>query len=388
MKVLYTAPNRGHHYRYALAMAKDELLYKFVSGFSRFSPRSALPEISDQLVRADFVQNIYLAGLKLGINSNISSRLAYLAKKEQDAVCRQYLKSADIFLFYSGSGLNTCKAAREYGKITIVEAVNSHIIYQEELLRTEFEALQIDWKPFYKTEVERRLEEYELADYILLPSEFVKKSFLDFGFSEKKLIKVPYGFNKLENPMASTLDSSEHAEKFTVLYVGSISVRKGIKYLIEAFKEFNHPNKRLLLVGPKADPDCLKNVIIPDNVVFTGVLKGKELEIIYKEATVFCLPSVEEGLALVLGEALSFGIPIIATENTGVTDLIEDGKEGFWVPIRDSSAIAEKLQLLSDDKDLYQIMKGNALGKSRNLNGWDATGKLLNKSLLDVFNSR
>jgi len=382
VKILYTAPNRGHHYKYALALNQAGLLFKFVSGFSRFSPKSSIDEIGDKLVRADFIQNLYLFSLKVKMSVGISSDLAYLAKKEQDFISSKYVAESDICIFYSGSGLSTIYKARKEGKITIVEAVNSHVDYQEKLLREEFEISNLSWLPFNSKEKRRRIMEYELADYILLPSEFVKRSFLDYGFPEKKLIKVPYGFNSFEK---SNINDDHESKIFSVLYVGSISVRKGLKYLIEAFRQLNHPFKKLTIVGPETKITGLNGVLIPEGVVFTGVLKGEELENVYKQASVFCLPSIEEGLALVLGEALSFGLPIIATINSGAEEIITEGEEGYIVPIRDSDSILQKLQLLADDEFLYKKIRENASCKSSTLKGWENAGQALSDNLEAIF---
>lgn len=383
MKVIYTSPNRSHHYRYALALHEAGMLHKFVSGFSRWSPRAAFSEIGNKLVRSDKIQSIYLASLKFKAPKAISSQLAYLAKIEQDNACIKYLDDADIFMYYNGSGLNASKKAKSKGKIVIAEAVNSHVQYQENLMKEEYESLNLQWQPFHDKEKARRIEEYHIADYILMPSNFVKRSFIAAGFPESKLIRVPYGFNQLTTN--AEIEDSKKENTFTVLYVGSISVRKGLRYLIEAFRLLSHPNKKLVIVGPESNPNGLADIVIPDGVVFTGILKGQELEAAYKSASVFCLPSIEEGLALVLGEALSFGVPIIATENTGADDIIIDSEEGFIVPIRSSDAIAEKLQLLADDRQLYENMKAKAVKKATGLKGWDETGRLLIASLKDVF---
>lgn len=386
MKVLYTAPNRGHHYRYASALDKANILYKFVSGFSRFSPRAAFPEIGTKLVRADRLQNLFLASLRFKAPVAVSSYLAFKAKIEQDKACYKYLDETDLFLYYSGSGLYSTKRMQNSGKISVVEAVNSHVGFQESLLKQEYETTGLPWKPFNPAEKERRIEEYSAADFILLPSEFVKRSFLKAGFPEEKIIKVPYGFNKLDESIRPADNANER--DFNVVYVGSISVRKGLRYLIEAFRDFKHPNKKLFIVGPESQPNGIGDITIPDHVTFTGVLKGEALENIYKCATVFCLPSIEEGLALVLGEALSFGIPIIATENTGADDIITDGKEGFIVPIRNSRQILDKLEMLADDPHLYHTMRERAVNKAKSLNGWEETGQLLSRSLMDVYGKR
>ncbi|MCJ8210235.1 glycosyltransferase family 4 protein [Mucilaginibacter sp. RS28] len=378
MKVLYTAPTRAHHYKYAASLQQQGALYKFVSGFSRLSPRAELPEVGDNLVRQDWIQTVFLASLRFNLPAKFSAHLAYLAKKELDWACKKLVDDADIFIFYNGAGLNTAKYAKQKGIITIVEAVNSHVSYQEQLLKEEYELSHIPWLPFHKAEKKRRIEEYEVADFILMPSEFVKRSFIKYGFPEKKLIKVPYGFNSLT---LNTVVPGKKTDEFNILYVGSVSVRKGLRYLIEAFKMVKHPKKRLTIVGPPNTPDGLAGITIPENVIFTGVLKGAELENVYQNASVFCLPSIEEGLALVLGEALSYGIPIVATENTGADDLITDGKEGFIVPIRDSTSIAAKIQQLADDSELYDRVKANAVNRASSLKGWDESGKMLKVAL-------
>lgn len=385
MKVVYTSPNRSHHYRYALMLNKAGILHKFVSGFSRWSPRADIAEIGEKLVRKDFLQTAYLASLKLKAPSFVSKHLAYLAKIEQDNACKKYMKETDVFMYYNGGGLNSSKKAKKNGAKVIVEAVNSHVLYQEQLLSKEYEMLGLPWEPFYAKEKARRLAEYDIADYILMPSNFVKRSFIEMGFPESKLLKVPYGFDKLAE---HTVSLEAGSDTFTVLYVGSISVRKGLRYLIQAFEKLDHPEKKLIIVGPENTPNGIADITIPTGVEFTGVLKGNDLQAAYQSANVFCLPSIEEGLALVLGEALSYGVPIIATENTGADDIITDGNEGFIVPIRQATAIAEKLQLLADDKVLYNTMKMKATKKAQSLSGWEETGRLLVETLKSIADKK
>ena len=333
MKIVYTAPNRAHHYTYASALHRAGVLHAFVSGFPRISPQSKTLNFPGKICHSDFFQTIYLLSLRSKFPHQINSFLAYISKIEQDLSCKRYINNCDIFLFYSGSGLFSCRKNKKNGGINIVEAVNSHVEYQENLLEEEYKNLNLKWKPFPVNEKERRLSEYEEADYILLPSSFVKDSFIAKGFKESKLLQIPYGFNKQVNSFKAY---SVNRESFTILYVGSISVRKGIRYLINAFNKLDHPKKKLLLVGPDANDGALNGIALNSNIVFTGILKDEKLAEVYQSADVFCLPSIEEGLALVIGEAISYGVPIIATTNSGASDIITDGIEGFIVPIRDS----------------------------------------------------
>lgn len=379
MKVVYTAPNRAHHYRYALALQKAGMLHAFVSGFPRISPRASEAKLASKLHRADLLQTVYIASLKAGVPAKLSTQLAYLSKIEQDMRCRRHLDGSDVFMFYNGSGLLSCQRARRRGIITVVEAVNSHVDYQEQLLAEEHHRIGLSWTPFHRQEKERRIEEYAQADYILTPSDFVKTSFLSAGFPDEKILKVPFGFDSLPVTV-----KPRDTDSFTVLYVGSISVRKGIRYLIQAFDKLKHPRKKLVLVGPRTELDGLRGISIPDGVIFTGVLKGHDLAAAYQTADVFCLPTLEEGMALVLGEALSYGLPIVTTTNSGGYDMMTDQQEGFIVPIQNSDAIAEKLQRLADDADLLQAMRLSAQNRATSLAGWSATEALLTDTLTNL----
>lgn len=102
----------------------------------------------------------------------------------------------------------------------------------------------------------------------------------------------------------------------------------------------------------------------------------------------FCLPSIEDGFGLVLGEALSHGLPIITTCNTGADEIILDNENGFVIPIRSSKKILEKLQMLVDNPDLLAQIRFNSIAKAKKLDGWEEAGKKLVNVLLSVHQSK
>jgi glycosyltransferase involved in cell wall biosynthesis len=375
MQVTYTAPNRAHHYRYAAALARAGCLHRFVSGFSRFSPRDALSEVGDRLTRADHFQNLYLASLKL--RWPVSDELAYLSKCWLDRLSTAPARASDLFLFYSGAGLHTTRRLAESRVVNVVEAVNSHVLVQQEIMREEYSRLGRTFRPFHPREVARRLEEYALADAILCPSTFVQKSFVAQGIPPERIAIVPYGIDPA--PVSDAPPKS--GDNFRVLYVGQIDIRKGLRYLFEAFDRLNHPGKELWIVGPATGQTGLEGIATPAGARFLGVLKGEELARAYREASVFVLPTIEEGLALVLGEALSFGLPVVTTVNSGGDDLFTDGVEGFIVPIRSGDALREKLEQLAGQPELREKMSIAARARSRGLQSWEETGTRLVKTL-------
>jgi glycosyltransferase involved in cell wall biosynthesis len=298
--------------------------------------------------------------MRLRAPKPVSDELAYWAKIQLDIFARKVLKHSDVFLFYNGCGLDSARWFQKNGGISIVEAVNSHVLVQEKLLQEEHKRLGLPCRSFHWRETRRRVAEVEEADFVLVPSTFVARSFRDQGVPEKRLLKVPYPMQRISgasNPTRAGVNN----EIFRVLFVGTISVRKGVGYLIEAFRQLKRPRKELWIVGPATRPSGLDNVHIPEGIRFLGPLKGNELQQAYLNSTVFCLPSIEEGLALVLSEALALGLPVIATTNTGVEDLPSGGGGALVVPIRDASAIAACLQKLADDPEFLAEKKRAAV---------------------------
>jgi glycosyltransferase involved in cell wall biosynthesis len=174
-------------------------------------------------------------------------------------------------------------------------------------------------------------------------------------------------FEKVADPDSKTFD---------VLFVGQVAFRKGVPDLMEAFRLFKHPKKHLRIVGG-IRPEMaryLKKHGVPNHVEFSGHIPQPQLKHIMSRARVMILPSIEEGLATVQGQALACGCPVIGTRHTGAEDLFTDGKEGFIVPIRDSRAIADKLQLMADDPQRRAAMSQAALERVKAMGGWTEYG--------------
>ena len=382
MKITYTAPNRAHHYPYAEALHRVGFLHAFISGFSRFSPRAALPSIGNKLKRHDFFQNLYLASLKLHAGHYISSRFNHLTNLNLDKASYTSARESDAFIFYRTEGYTTTGRLKKekVPTVCIMEEVNSHVDNQYSIMQEEYQLLGRGKHPEKIPDHTMRLKAYEISDYILCPSEFVKQSFIDKGFSPERLLKVNFGFSPTTT--APTAPIINMKESFRVLYVGQLHFRKGLRYAIAAFKQLQHPKKEFVIVGPKSGITGLEKIKIPKEVVFTGTLKGEELNEQYRKASVFILPSLEEGLALVQLEALSFGVPILITTNTGGNDIIKDRVHGFIVPPADASALAEKLQEMADNKDLLKKMSMHALQAAQCYGSWD----LAVKRLADILN--
>jgi len=182
------------------------------------------------------------------------------------------------------------------------------------------------------------------------------------------------------------LPKEKNKKYFDILYVGSLSLRKGLPYLLDAYNDFKHPNKRLHLIGTKSeDFDLFKKKINFENTKIYGHVPHNKLVEKYNMADVFILPSIEEGYALVITQALACGTPVISSTNTGSSQLVTDYQCGYVVPPMDSSSILEKLYELNDNKYLLEKFSQNAL-KSREIT-YDTFVHQLNEKIKKYSNN-
>jgi len=189
--------------------------------------------------------------------------------------------------------------------------------------------------------LERKKQELQLADMIVVPSQFVMDS-LPAWAKDKKVVMAPFG-----TPAINTLAGSEKKEskggRLRVLFAGSMSQRKGLGDLFSAVKFLNSPDIELIVMGELQAPIEFYRKEFNDFTYEPVRPNYKVLELM-QTCDVFCLPSIVEGRALVMQEAMSQGLPLIITPNTGGEDLVIEGETGFIVPIRSPEAIAEKLE--------------------------------------------
>jgi starch synthase len=287
--------------------------------------------------------------------------------------CR--LPPCEVFCGLSGSALNTSRAAKSQGAKYVCDRGSSHIRFQDRILREEYDRQGIPFPGIDPRIIAREEAEYEAADAITVPSTFSLNTFIDAGVDRKKMKLAPYGVD-LDTfyPCAKRIDDT-----FQILFVGNISVRKGVGYLLDAFQQLNCGRKRLVLVGSaSADfENLIRQLRRDERISVMGHVPQQQLKEIMSSSHAMVLPSVEDGFGLVLGQAMACGCPVIASENTGARDLFTDGKEGFIVPICDSAAIASRLQMLADDRYLRSRMSSAALERVKSIGGWEGYGETM-----------
>ncbi len=213
--------------------------------------------------------------------------------------------------------------------------------------------------------LERKDQELALADAIIVPSAFSKRTLVEAGYREESIKVIPYGA-----PAACEKISERSASgRLRVLFVGALGQAKGLSYLLTAVSRLQG-HVELTLIGRRIsatvpDPETLKRhrwlPSLPHNELLDEMSRHD----------VLVFPSLHEGFGLVITEAMARGLVVIATPNTAGPDLITDGVEGFIVPIRSAVAIEEKLDFLRSDAKVLAAMK-DAARRRANARHWDS----------------
>jgi len=236
---------------------------------------------------------------------------------------------------------------REFPKsIKLINLYSAHISLQKELLQGEMGTNMIN-----PTLEKKIIKEMEIADHILIPSEWIYKSLKKYGLEYKAKI-IPFGVDL--NKFKPKSDDVED-DKFRVIYVGSNWIRKGLVYLLATWKKLDFKNAELIVAG--VDKSVAKYFEDIKNVKWGWV---PDLVKSYQNSDVFCLPAIEDGNPLAALEAMSCGLPVIISENMGTYQHVYNGMNGFIVPPKNYIAIAEKLQWLYDNRNQAKRMGANA----------------------------
>ena len=290
------------------------------------------------------------------IPAELHRRIIERRNRRMGRAARAYLREADVVLASETMALDAFEEARRLGVLCVLEAATAHhrfsarTLSEEARLHPEFAATLEPIRPPQR-QAQRRDREIEMADVVLAPSRFVAESYLEHGTSAERIVRASYG---VDSSRFTPGDDSDRAAPFGVLFVGGIGQRKGVSYLLDAYRAFRKADTELILVGaPIGGPRPLA----PYRGLFRHVpfLPHWEMPAVFRSASVLVVSSPIEGLPLVALEAMAAGLPVVATP-CGADEAVRDGVDGFVVPFRDPAAISDRLERLYRSAELRRRM--------------------------------
>lgn len=223
-------------------------------------------------------------------------------------------------------------------------------------------------------------KEINLTDYFLVPSKFVKESLEYHNISSEKIKICPYGVDIKETLLR---EKKNKKEKLKVIYIGQLTQRKGISYLLEALEIYDKKEITLTLIGEIQNIQGEFDEYIK-KYQFKGFINHDEVINELKDADVMVFPSLSDGFGLAALEALGAGIPVICTENSGCSDIIQDGYNGFVIPVGNINAIREKINWFLINKDKINQMSKNSRETAKRYT-WNEYEKCMKNIILNIL---
>jgi glycosyltransferase involved in cell wall biosynthesis len=288
----------------------------------------------------------------------------------------------DIIHTWPLGALQTLKTAARLGIPTVLERCNAHTGYAMEVVQKECDRLGVSLPPnqehaFNAWKLRKEEDEYELADRLLCPSDFVVKTFVDRGFPQAKLARHQYGFD--EKGFYPDVHHSKSGRGLTVIFVGLCAVRKGVHYALEAWLKSPASKDGTFLIAGEFLPEYqekLASMLTHPSVKVLG--HRNDVPELMRKSDILVLPSIEEGSALVTSEARGSGCVLLVSEAAGA--ICQHMENALVHKVGDVAALAQHLAMLHEDRDLLEKLRAASLATISELT-WDTAGV----KLLDVY---
>lgn len=381
-RTIVVQPGSHHLWRTAAALDRDGMLAAYVTGILYRPDRfpytllSALPralrrrlerELSRRrhqeldaapIVVAGAFEWAHLAAIRLGAPSRlirvlIDARNARISSVAGRAAVRDVVPALWGALYGSREAF---RAAKRCGTHCVLDAFIGHprslnMTLGREAARFPDTASvsQERVRPYHLARIE---EEVELADTIVVGSEFARDTYIENGVPADRIRIIPYGVDVQQFMPRHEKRDARHDKEFHILFVGNVSVRKGCHILIRAIRELDLPNLRLTLVGPMEHPYFMQ--FLGTRIEWLPAVPHGEMPSVYRRADAYVFPSLFEGSSLSVYEALASGLPVVTTRESG--SVVRDETEGLIIPAGDPVALAAAIARIARDASLRDRM--------------------------------
>jgi len=287
----------------------------------------------------------------------------------------QHFPTCKVVQAIMGYGTEPFAHGKKAGALKVIDCPNSHPRNLRSLWQRECDI----WCPGEKLPIPdwmfaRMERELSQADVILCPSIFVRESMIDNGLPEEKCFVSPFG---VDTSIFRPRPQVPSRPRF--IAVGTICLRKGYQYLFRAFEQVRReiPEAELICVGAYKTDFRFERKRWEGTFTHFPAVSHPDLAKLLQTCSAFVIPSVEEGFARVISEAMSVGLPIIGTHESGSTTQVTNGIEGLIVPVCNPEKLAEAMILLARDAELNNAMGIAALKRGARTNSWQDYGDRL-----------
>jgi glycosyltransferase involved in cell wall biosynthesis len=289
---------------------------------------------------------------------------------------RKLAGKIDVVHAWPVGSLETLKTARELGIVTVLERPNAHTRFAYRVVAEECARLGITLPPnhehaFHEDVLRIEEAEYAAADFLLCPSDFVRQTFVDAGFSPDKLLRHQYGFNE------NTFHPGDRrpAEGLKMIFVGGAAPRKGLHYALQAWSRSSASAKGEFLIAGEFVPDY-REKLLPMLADKSVKILGHRSDVaeLMRQCDILILPSIEEGSALVTSEARGCGCVLVVSEASGA--ICTHMQNALVHKVGDVEQLTSHLNLLDQNRALLERLRSESLRTTGEIT-WSAAGRRL-----------
>lgn len=292
----------------------------------------------------------------------------------------------EALCFLSGFGTKAMRKAHQWGKAVVVDSGSTHTDFQYRIVWEEYRRNGLRHPLFPEAYRDRIRLEFTESDFIQIPSEFVRRTYLEEGVPADKILKAPYGTD-VSNFSARTVGDMTPA--FRAICPSGANLRKGARVLAEAWRKlsWSPAEAELHWIGWPEHPDVRHLFRDPcPGIVWHKGMPHADLARLMRSCDILVLPSFEEGLARVLIEAAASGLALVATPNTGVEDFFTPGDaEGWLIPCNDVDALCAVLEEAKANRQRTFELGQRAAARSRHGFSWNDYGMRVRENFRKVL---
>jgi len=299
-------------------------------------------------------------------SSSIHEYISIHNLKHLDNNCSKQVGNSNL-ISMSSIGLKTARIVKKRGNTFMLNRFSHHILVQKKIL--EEQSSIWGWQETLPSQfsIDRELEEYQLADKIIVPSRVSYESFKNQGIDMGKVFVNPF-------PLITWKVLANHLPKKNLLFVGNVSLRKGFPSLIQAFNLLNMPGVKLHVAGVYSGSFIRylkKKSLSFDNIIFHGPVATDKLKNLYNQCDVLVLPSLEDGWGMVVNEAIAYGCIPVVSNGSGASDQIKNGVNGFVFESGNVSQLAHYIIKAMGNTELRESMRSLINSAPNFKRNWD-----------------
>lgn len=390
-KVLLVHPGIQHAPRLAEALEKEGMLARFWTGWAEAAGsqsklgkrRVGIP--AEKLKTLPWLEWAALFVSRTGIDPEWVWH--WRNRIFQNLIPDKEVAEAEVVIGFDTGSWILAQKAKEMGKKFILDQSIGHpaarIPEMKKMGRAE-ETWSEPYQPRPGKLADWEKAEHELADRIVVGSRFTQNTLIGQGVPDSKIKILPYGVGEEFVAAGERRARDGKKGKIRFLFLGQLAQRKGVQFLLEAWKGLPARRAELVLMGGGRRRSWRRAA--GEGVIFRGQAGRKQVLEEMGRSDVLVLPSLFEGFGLVILEAMAAGLPVITTANTGGPDVIEDGKEGFIVPAGNVEALREKMDYFIQNPG-QAIRMGQAAHLKARQYTWEKYGSLYAKIVEEVVSS-